>query len=46
MRCLKRKLISPYIDGELSVEERDLFESHINECRECAGELEGLRENT
>jgi anti-sigma factor RsiW len=43
MRCLKRKLVSPYIDCELSIEERDLFESHINECRECARELEELQ---
>jgi len=43
MRCLKRKLVSPYIDCELSVEERNLFESHINECRECAGELKELQ---
>ncbi len=42
MRCSKRKLVSPYIDCELSVEERDLFESHINECLECAGELKRL----
>jgi len=43
MGCLKTKLMSPYFDGELSVEERDLFESHIDECRECAGELKELQ---
>jgi anti-sigma factor RsiW len=43
MRCSKTKLISPYIDGELNIRERDLFESHINECRECVGELEELQ---
>ena len=43
MRCPKTKLISSYIDGELSVKERDLLESHINECRECAGELKRLQ---
>ena len=43
MRCSKRKLVSPYIDCELSIEERDLFESHINECRACAGELKRLQ---
>ena len=42
MRCLKRKLVSPYIDLELSARERDLLDSHINECRECAGELKRL----
>ena len=40
MRCPKTKLISSYIDGELSAEERALLESHINKCQECAGELE------
>ena len=43
MRCSKTKLISPYIDGELNTRERDLLESHINECHECAGELEELQ---
>ena len=43
MRCSKTKLISPYIDGELKTRERDLLESHINECHECAGELEELQ---
>jgi len=43
MRCSKTKLISPYIDGELNTRERDLFVSHINECRECAGELKRLQ---
>jgi anti-sigma factor RsiW len=40
MRCPKTKLISSYIDGELSAREKDLLESHIHECQECAGELE------
>ena len=43
MRCSKIKLISPYIDGELSGEEKDILELHMNECRECAQELEDLR---
>src|SRR4030042_220261 len=43
MRCSKTKLISPYIDGELNIRERDLLESHINECHECARELEELQ---
>jgi anti-sigma factor RsiW len=43
MRCSKTKLISPYIDGELSARERDLLESHIKKCHECAGKLEELQ---
>lgn len=43
MGCSKTKLISPYSDGELSTRERDLLESHINKCHECAGELEELQ---
>jgi len=42
MRCSKTKLISPYIDGELNAEEKDILELHINECGECARELEEL----
>ena len=43
MRCSKRKLISPYIDGELNEDKRSLLESHLNGCRECARELEELQ---
>lgn len=43
MRCSKRKLISSYIDGELNEDKRSLLESHLNGCRECAGELEELQ---
>ena len=43
MRCSKIKLISPYIDGELSAEEEDILKLHINECGECARELEELQ---
>jgi len=43
MRCLKRKLISPYIDGELNEDKRSLLEAHLNGCRECARELEELQ---
>lgn len=39
MRCSKaKKLISPYIDGELGSMEKGRLESHIRECAEC-GEL-------
>jgi anti-sigma factor RsiW len=43
MRCSKRKLISPYIDGELNENKRSLLESHLTGCRECAQELEELK---
>jgi len=43
MRCSKRKLISPYIDGELNEGKRNLLESHLNGCKECARELEELQ---
>jgi len=43
MKCSRTKLISPYIDGELSAGENDILKLHINECRECAGELEDLQ---
>lgn len=43
MRCSKTKLISLYFDGELNAEEKDILESHIYECRDCAGELEELQ---
>ena len=43
MRCSKRKLISPYIDGELNEDRRSLLESHLNGCRECAQEFEELQ---
>jgi anti-sigma factor RsiW len=43
MGCSKKKLISLYIDDELSAGEGDLLESHINECRECTGELMKLQ---
>jgi predicted anti-sigma-YlaC factor YlaD len=33
-----RKLISPYIDGELGEEDRQLVEAHLAECAECAEE--------
>ncbi len=36
MRCKELEgLISPYIDNELSEEDRELFEAHLKECREC-----------
>jgi len=39
MGCSKIKLVSPYIDGELSGKERALFELHAPGCPECIGKL-------
>ncbi|SMB89875.1 Putative zinc-finger [Thermanaeromonas toyohensis ToBE] len=44
MRCWKaRKLLSPYIDGELGEEERSSLEGHLANCPACQEELEALR---
>jgi len=44
MNCLKtHKLISPYIDGELRVRDREAFESHIKSCRACSRAFEEAR---
>jgi len=44
MRCTTiRRWISPYIDGELSKKELDLFESHIKTCKACIEIFEGIR---
>ena len=41
MNCSKaRKLISPYIDAELSQDDRREFEDHIGVCDSCRSELE------
>ena len=43
MRCKELEgLISPYIDNELSEEDRELFEAHLKECRECSAEYEEI----
>jgi anti-sigma factor RsiW len=45
MRCTKaRRLISSYVDGEISKRERELLESHIKDCRACSKEVEKLRD--
>jgi anti-sigma factor RsiW len=45
MRCTKvKKLISSYLDGELSRDARDLFESHIKQCEACGKEFEAMRD--
>jgi anti-sigma factor RsiW len=44
MRCSKaKKYLSPYLDGELGVHEKALFETHLDECHKCASELERMR---
>jgi anti-sigma factor RsiW len=45
MRCTKvKKLISSYLDNELSKNERDVFESHIKQCETCNKEFEAMRD--
>ncbi|MCL4558535.1 MAG: zf-HC2 domain-containing protein [Deltaproteobacteria bacterium] len=44
MRCSKaRKLLSPYIDDELTAVQKGLIESHIKDCVRCGSRLEALR---
>ena len=45
MKCDKRFkiLLSGYIDGELSPDEKTELENHLKECAECRGELESFR---
>ena len=38
-----RELLSPYIDGELSVRERQFVDRHIESCQLCREELESLQ---
>ena len=38
-----RELISPYIDGEVTSEERELVDSHISECAECKTEYDKMK---
>ncbi|HDN79418.1 MAG TPA: hypothetical protein ENG33_02980 [Chloroflexi bacterium] len=38
-----RRLLSAYIDGELSSQEKALVEEHLRECAQCRWELETLR---
>jgi len=44
MNCQQaRQLFSPWLDGELTDEERRAFEEHLAACRACAVELEKLQ---
>ena len=36
-------LLSPYIDGQIGSSERDMVESHLEECQVCRRELDSLR---
>ncbi len=38
-----RALLSPFVDGELTPQERAAVERHLARCQECARELESLR---
>jgi len=38
-----RNLLSPYLDGEVTEEEREQVEHHLRMCPECAAELADLR---
>lgn len=45
MKCRQaRKMLSPYIDDELSDEERASLEEHLGSCEACRSELETLRQ--
>jgi anti-sigma factor RsiW len=44
MKCRHvRELISQYVDGELSLDEKKDFDSHIQSCASCREELEETR---
>jgi anti-sigma factor (TIGR02949 family) len=38
-----RRLVSPYLDGELVAEDRAAFEAHVRDCEACARSLEHER---
>lgn len=38
-----RRLVSPYLDGELVAEDRAAFEAHVRECEACARSLDQER---
>ena len=43
MRCTEStKLLSEYLDGELSPGDRESLESHLNECARCSGEYQAF----
>ena len=38
-----REKIGPYLDGELSAEQQQALQLHLDGCAQCAAELERLR---
>lgn len=45
MRCLKvQKLLSAYVDGEVSPNERESIELHLGECGTCAAVVEEIQQ--
>ncbi len=45
MDCqVAREKIGPYLDGELSVEQQQMLQRHLDGCTSCAAEVEKLRE--
>jgi anti-sigma factor RsiW len=43
MKCSLSKLVSPYIDGELSEKDKARFEAHAAGCPVCGARLEAFR---
>jgi anti-sigma factor RsiW len=43
MKCAKTKLVSPYVDDELSEKDRLLFDEHRVSCPECAGRVQAYQ---
>jgi anti-sigma factor RsiW len=44
MQCERvRELLSPYLDGELSAEERRAVAAHLEDCRSCSAQLSDFR---
>lgn len=35
--------MADYLEGDLGLDKRALFDAHLDECPECAGEIEGVR---
>src|SRR5207253_1164502 len=47
MQCERaRELLSPYLDGELSAEERRAVAAHIESCRSCAAQVRSLLQDS
>src|SRR5947209_99627 len=44
MQCERaRELLSPYLDGELSAEERRAVAAHVEGCRSCSAQVDDFR---